>query len=196
MDTVRKKYLFSPRKKKILLFLRAGIELSATRSVKKQLRILHFARHEWSTIDQRYLSAVIREFKRDRLIDYREYGDGMVHIVLTKKGIHRTLIYKVGEMQISIPSKWDGKWRIVMFDIPEKLRKGRDALREKLRRLHFEELQKSIWVYPYPCEDEIDFVVEFFGLRKYVRLGELTVLTLEEELLKKFKLHKPNFVKK
>jgi len=196
MDTVREKYLFSPRKKKILLFLRAGIELSATRSVKKQLRILHFARHEWSTIDQRYLSAVIREFKRDRLIDYREYGDGMVHIVLTKKGIHRTLIYKVGEMQISIPSKWDGKWRIVMFDIPEKLRKGRDALREKLRRLHFEELQKSIWVYPYPCEDEIDFVVEFFGLRKYVRLGELTVLTLEEELLKKFKLHKPNFVKK
>lgn len=38
---------------------------------------------------------------------------------------------------------WDKRWRIVVFDVPEELRKGRDVLHSKLRALGFYELQKK-----------------------------------------------------
>src|SRR3989339_49786 len=66
---------------------------------------------------------------------------------------------------------WDGKWRFIVFDVPEKFRTGRDALRWKIKKLGFYELQKSVFIFPYKCEDEINFIIEFFGIRKYVRYG-------------------------
>ena len=56
----------------------------------------------------------------------------------------------------------DGEWRIVIFDIPEKFKKAREALRMKLKELGFLELQKSVFIFPYECEDEINFIVEVF----------------------------------
>jgi len=83
---------------------------------------------------------------------------------------------------------WDGKWRIVVFDIPEKIKRGRDALREKLKELGFYELQKSVFVFPYKCQNEIEFVIEFFNLRKYVRFGTLDSIDNNLHLKKIFKL--------
>ena len=57
-----------------------------------------------------------------------------------------------------------------MFDIPESEKFAREALREKLKNLGFAQFQKSIWIYPYPCENEIDFVTEFFSIAKHVNL--------------------------
>ena len=84
--------------------------------------------------------------------------------------------------------EWDGKWRLVIFDIPEEIRKGRDALREKLRKLGFYELQKSVFVFPHECKDEVDFVIEFFGLREYVRYGVLESIDNNFHLKKVFNL--------
>ncbi len=187
----RDPYIFSPVKKKALLLLCAGFALGMTRSAKKQRLLLQSVPREWKKINRQYLSAIIREFKEDRLVDYSEQKDGSIHIVISEKGKKKALGYQVDEMQISQPRLWDGKWRLVMYDVPEKLRHSRDALRKKLRDLQFYELQRSVWIYPFPCEDEITFVVEFFDLRRYVRFGELTSLTLEEELFKKFNVSKP-----
>ena len=84
---------------------------------------------------------------------------------------------------------WDGKWRLVVFDVPEKLKKGRNALREKLKKIGFYELQKSVFVFPYKCKDEVDFIVEFFNLRKYVRFGVLESIDNELDLKKVFDLN-------
>src|SRR3989344_5591963 len=51
------------------------------------------------------------------------------------------------------PRRWDGKWRLVIFDIPEKRRGIRDRLRALVVRLGFLHLQDSVWVYPYDCEE-------------------------------------------
>jgi DNA-binding transcriptional regulator PaaX len=51
-----------------------------------------------------------------------------------------------------------------MFDIPEKHKKAREALRYKLKELDFLRLQDSIWVTPYPCDDEIRFLREIFNI--------------------------------
>ncbi|KKT82545.1 MAG: hypothetical protein A3B99_00690 [Candidatus Yanofskybacteria bacterium RIFCSPHIGHO2_02_FULL_44_12b] len=45
--------------------------------------------------------------------------------------------------------KWDGKWRMVFFDIPEHKRRHRDYLRKALKLIGFKEFQRSIWIYPY-----------------------------------------------
>ena len=82
----------------------------------------------------------------------------------------------------------DQKWRVLIFDIPEKLRRGRDTLRDKLKELGFYELQKSVFVFPHDCQNEIEFIIEFFNLRKYVRLGVLETIDNELHLQRIFKL--------
>lgn len=49
--------------------------------------------------------------------------------------------------------RWDKRWRVIIFDIPEKRRRTRDSLRITMRKLGFARLQDSVWVYPYDCED-------------------------------------------
>jgi hypothetical protein len=53
------------------------------------------------------------------------------------------------------PKRWDGKWRVLVFDIGEKKRGVRDHLRRALTQIGFVQLQRSVWVYPYDCEDFI-----------------------------------------
>ena len=49
--------------------------------------------------------------------------------------------------------RWDGKWRVLIFDVPN-YRKGlRDKMRRTLGSVGFVRLQDSVWVYPHDCED-------------------------------------------
>lgn len=79
------------------------------------------------------------------------------------------------EYEIPEPAFWDGKWRIVMFDIPEKYRAKRDELRSFLKRIGFERLQQSVWVNPYPCDDCIELIRAKIMRRK----GEIISFTAE-----------------
>ncbi|MBI2025406.1 hypothetical protein HYT04_01300 [Candidatus Kaiserbacteria bacterium] len=51
--------------------------------------------------------------------------------------------------------KWDGRWRMVVFDVPERRRRVRIRLCAVMREIGFVRLQDSVWVYPYDCEDFI-----------------------------------------
>ncbi|MDD2935259.1 MAG: hypothetical protein PHX25_02175 [Candidatus Pacebacteria bacterium] len=72
---------------------------------------------------------------------------------LTKKGEEQLAKYKLGDLKIKIPRKWDKKWRVIIFDIKESRRVTRDVLRATLNKLGFVKLQNSVWVFPYDCED-------------------------------------------
>ncbi|MBI2100094.1 MAG: CRISPR-associated endonuclease Cas2 [Candidatus Vogelbacteria bacterium] len=182
---MKKRRISSSTKQKILLLLQAGAVLSLSRSVNQRRSVGRSFGKEWRKIDRQYLYRVLNEFRHDRLIDYEEQTDGQIKIVLTAEGKERTLQFDLDKLTIPTPPRWDGKWRLVFFDIPETNRRGRNALRHKLRELGFYEWQKSVFVYPHHCRDEIDFVVEFFNLRHHVRYGELLSPTNEAEL----KLH-------
>lgn len=178
----------SPWKKKILLLLKDGVTLMATRSVSRQGYLLRKLHREWKNIDKNYLWRVIKEFKHDRLVEYREHPNGLISIILTEEGKKRSLKFNVDSLTIPKPTIWNHCWHLVFFDVPEKKRRGRDALRLKLRELGFYEWQKSVFVHPYPCRDQIDFVVEFFELRPFVRYGDLSNPTNEAELKLHFNL--------
>ena len=124
------------------------------------------------------------------MVSFKEKPDESIEIILTEKGKLKALEGKIDELEIKIPKTWDKLWRVVIFDIPEEKRRARDVLRERLKKLGFLELQKSVFIFPYECKDEIEFVVEIFEIRKYVRYLVVKEITNEEELLLKFKLKK------
>ncbi len=109
-----------------------------------------------------------------------------IYMFLTKEGEKEAGRYQLNEMYIKKPKKWDKKWRLIIFDIPENHRIKRDLFRGKLKELGFYQLQKSVWVYPYSCQKEINLLRDFFGLKKK-NLMALTVEKIEsDENLRKF----------
>jgi len=175
-------------KQKVLLLLLGGVALGLSKSPKGYFKILKSLSENWRQIKTERLYRIVHEFYNDRLVDYKEDKDGFVKIVLTKEGQKKALKFKLDEMEIKKPAKWDGEWRVVIFDIPEKLKKAREALRIKLKELGFLELQKSVFVLPYECEDEINFIMEVFLIRPFVRFVRAKSFTNEEQLKIKFGL--------
>lgn len=175
-------------RQKILLLLLSGVALGLSRSPKGYFKIIKNTSKAWKDIERKRLYTLVREFYNDRLIDYKEDKDGLVKIVLTKDGQKKALKFRIDDIEIKRPPKWDGEWRIVIFDIPEKFKKTREALRIKLKELGFLELQKSVFILPYKCEDEIDFIVEVFQIRSFVRFIRAKSFTNEEQLKIKFNL--------
>lgn len=74
-------------------------------------------------------------------------------VILTKKGERRLAELERMDYQLPKPEKWDGKWRIVSFDIKERRKEVRALLRTTLEAVGFVHLHHSVWVYPYDCED-------------------------------------------
>ena len=167
MELLNKK--FGPTAQKVLLLLMAGIALGLTTSPKRYFHILKTAANDWKRINRRALHHAIKNLYRSRLIDVVDNKDGSTTIILTQRGRKKALTYQIDHVMTTPMKRWDKKWRLVIFDIPERYKKARDALARTLKRMGFYQLQKSVFVHPFECDDEIDFVVEFFNLRPYVR---------------------------
>lgn len=125
--------------------------------------------------------------KNNKLISLSYERDKTV-VRLTKSGREKLLKYKIDDMKIKPQKKWDKKWRVVIFDIPENFSKVRSEFSRKLKEMGFELLQKSVWVCPYPCEDEIDFIKEIYHIKPFVRIIVAESIDIAGDLRAKFKL--------
>lgn len=108
--------------------------------------------------------------------------------ILTDKGRRFILKYDMAKLQLTKPKKWDGRWRMVIFDIPEKKRVARDALREKFNNLGMYQLQKSVFIYPFDCKKEIDFISDYFGVANDILYSEAKIHEIEDKLKDFFSL--------
>lgn len=77
-------------------------------------------------------------------------------------------------MRIARPDRPDGSWHVVVFDVPERLRKARAALRYELTQLGFQKLQESVWVSRYPVSKEFYEFMEAANLLRYTILLKVT----------------------
>ena len=112
---------------------------------------------------------------------------GQRRVALTEKGRAVIATIQASEYRIPEPAFWDGKWRIVMFDIRESRRKTRSQLRSLLSGAGFLRLQDSVWVYPYPCD-------EFIGLvRAHLKSGTGEMLSFVAEALESDKKLREHF---
>ena len=80
-----------------------------------------------------------------------EWRDSKLY--LTQKGERELRMLKLSEYSQTIVRKWDKKWRVLIFDIPERRKGLRQKIRLTLQAIGFIRLQDSVWVYPYDCED-------------------------------------------
>jgi phenylacetic acid degradation operon negative regulatory protein len=49
---------------------------------------------------------------------------------------------------------WDGRWRLILFDVPEVRSSARNKLRRYLQSRSFGYLQNSVWITPDPVSEE------------------------------------------
>jgi len=184
----------SDLKEKILLSLLAGVALGCAVTPSQQNRVFRSLAKIWGSSSKK-VSGEIRNLKRTKLIKkITKTGESNYSIELTEKGKMEALeYYFLRKLEIK-DKKWDGKWRMLIFDVPEQLRNGRNALRWKIKKLGFCELQKSVFIIPYECKREIDFVVEYFQLKPYVYYGILEIVGEEtnRKLKKSFGLPTKN----
>ncbi len=154
---------------KVLLLLGTGLALGLSGSPTRYFKIIEATGKTWKDIEKRALHRAIKNLYQSKLINIEEKSDETVVLTLNERGKEKTLKYKLGEMKIPQMKKWDQKWRMVVFDVPEPKKKIRDILRFHLKKLGFFEFQKSIFIHPFKCKNEIDFLIEFYNIRPYVR---------------------------
>lgn len=95
---------------------------------------------------------------------------------MTSKGENLLHRWQLADFKLEQPKKWDKKWRLVIFDIPEKKRKIRDQIRNLFNDSGLYRLQDSVWAYPYDCEDIITLLKSEMGVGKdilYLIVDEL-----------------------
>ena len=107
---------------------------------------------------------------------------------LTTRGERELARGRFDRYQLPPPKKWDKKWRVVCFDIPEKRKYVRHLIQRKLVELGFYRLQDSVFVGPQPCGEFLNLAQEVFFLRKHLRGMVVTQIDDEYILLRHFNL--------
>lgn len=133
------------------------------------------------TSEEMIESAIKKAIKKLELSDHIKVISGRQNkqrkkIFLTQKGVLEFIRYRV-DQQKQQKQQWDRKWRIVVFDVLENRRSIRDLLRNRLKWLGFKELQKSVWIFPYDVQKEVEQILEVCHIDM---IGDIRFLTAEK----------------
>jgi len=80
---------------------------------------------------------------------------------------------------------WDGRWRLLSFDIPERLRSDRLKLAYELKKIGFVPIQKSTFISPHPLSGVVTRFATDLGIRQYLRFFEVQKIDNEKETIQK-----------
>ncbi len=106
---------------------------------------------------------------------------------ITKEGLQRLQQLEFDNLHVSSPRRWDHIWRIVFYDIPEDRKAGRDALTRKLQSLGFSQLQRSVFIHPFPCREVIETITTTFAIHEFVSYIETPYIDNQKLLIGRFK---------
>jgi len=135
------------------------------------------------------INRVLQNLEKNDILDLQE-ENGKVTVYLKDKNHPKIIEYSIKSLlDFKIKEKkWDGKWFLVFFDVPEAQRNKRDYLRKFLIKLGFYQYQKSVYLFPYECEKEVSLIKKFVEGAKYMKY--IIAEKIEDELSAKeyFKL--------
>lgn len=152
----------------------------------KMLKELY--RHLNRIIKPSNLKRSLDMLEKRNLIQSKETAVGL-DVKLTKAGQKYVQKLEINKLKIIKPITWDKKWRLVIFDIPEKRKRSRDSFAGYLKNLDFYRLQDSVFVHPYDCLNEITLVANLCLVSNYVNYGILSEISKENVLKKHFHLN-------
>lgn len=135
----------------------------------------------WKKYHRKDLGRIFKRLEKQQMISFKE-KDEQTLIEITEKGKRRLLEYDFENISIK-KKKIDGKWRLVIFDIPEDKKSSRDSFRRKLLQMEFIRLQDSVFATCYPCKKEIDFLVHYLGISDFITLIKVDQIERGEKLI-------------
>jgi DNA-binding transcriptional regulator PaaX len=109
---------------------------------------------------------------------------------LTTKGEQVLRRLELHNFKLRKPKRWDRKWRVLIFDIPERRKGLRQKVRNTLKTIGFLRLQNSVWAYPYDCEDLITLLKADFKIGKDLLYLIVDSLEYDRQLKERFGLEK------
>lgn len=177
-DSLTKKILVEFGKRcQNLLVISAKIVVDPNNLVKEMGLGLY---QDYSQTD---FSKSINYLKRSKYFDEKE---DQLH--LTREG--RIEIIKTLIKEEFPKRRWDGKYRVIIFDIPELSRKDRVFLRKELRWMGFVKVQRSVWVFPYDIEKELKCLLKLWrrDFEGDIRFGKVEELEPDQDLKQHFGL--------
>ena len=102
---------------------------------------------------------------------------------ITQKGRKKIQKMNFGNLQINITKPWNGRWWVIVSDVPKEFRRRADYLRAKFKEMKFYPLQRTVWVFPFDPRDEVDFVAAYYHLDRYVTAMEVVTLDPSDKKL-------------
>ena len=118
---------------------------------------------------RKQFSDFIRWLKKKNYIKI-ENLKGKETIILTKNGIDKAIKARFKVEEKKFQKRRDGKWIMIIFDIPQKYNKSRNLLRSILKNLGYKIFQQSVWVTPYDVSDKTEELLQFYDLDEFVRI--------------------------
>ena len=178
-----------PKTKDILILLGAGTFLAASIVMpglpliaSKILKGIDQERwkksqKEWDKYNLWRLRQMIKRMHDAKYIEVKEIN-GVAVVKVAEKGKRKLLSYEIETMKLD-EKTWDGKWRLIIYDVQTGKRSNSEMFRKALNRLNLYKLQKSVYLTPFKCEEEIEFLRQYYEVGKEVLI--LKAGTLEHE---------------
>ena len=135
--------------------------------------------------ERKRIRQALERLANRRFIEIHQKGNTLI-LEVTEQGKRRLKELEFENLVLPKVARWDNKWRIVIFDIPENHKRARNAFQYKLKEMGFYPLQKSVFAYPYECRDEIDFATSFCAIRPFVHYLETPDLDAKEGAARRF----------
>jgi len=134
------------------------------------------------------LNRSINSMQKKRLVDVF-HRNGQTLVQLTPKGQRFLQVLNLRHLKIKPQKKWDGRWRLVIFDIPERFKRNRRVFQRALRDIGFVMLQKSVWICPYPCEKEVSLLKDVYQVDSFIKFITAQEVDLKPDFVKRFNLN-------
>lgn len=168
------------------MLLLTGLGLMFTRSARQQYQLVSGAAAEWRKINRYGLPRAVRLLEKKRLITLVRSEDGVYLVRPTERGKERAALTQLLDTRLITKKKWDGRWRLVVFDVPEEKRKMRNLLRQCLRNWDFYKLQASVFVTPCDCREAIELLIHACHGERYIRFIEAGHISRDWDVRKYF----------
>lgn len=119
-------------------------------------------------------------------------GDYEHSLRLTPKAKKRYERIVLDSLTITQPEIWDKKWRIIMYDIPQKQATSRQAFGRKLREIGCHQLQKSVWITPFPCLETIEAISAHYDIADNVSYFDTSSINNQSIVVDRFNKQYPD----
>jgi len=137
-------------------------------SVKEIIKILKEVKR--LNVEEKKIERSLKSLEKNEIINLEE-KDNQVFVYLKDKNNPTVMKYSIKAL-LDFKQKnkrWNGKWFLVFFDVPEIQKNKRNYLRNFLIKIGFYQYQKSVYIFPYECEKEVTLIKKIVEGAKYMK---------------------------